>query len=205
MGSAPPIQKLAALLVRREPGELASEALSILIADYGATTGSLFYATRPPLHVRQGELSEALTAHLDQWEASIEQRITAGPWQMASQAEPSLAWQPIKGTGQRAVYSLILEGDRVAGTICLIYPRERVPSGDERDSLTRFLQAVGQAVSLVAELVLTKQRLSQLGMFYHAAQAMSSTFDLEKVLDDTLELTTAILDASASALILIDE
>ncbi len=205
VGTFPPMERLAALLATRNPERLASGVLSTLIAEFGATAGSLFYATRPPLRLRQGECSELITAHLDQWEASIEQRIAAGPWRVAKQEELSLAWQPIRGTGQRAVYSLIPAGDRVAGTISLIYSRERLPSGSERDSLTHFLQASGQAVSLAAELILSKQRMSQLSLFYHVAQAMASTFDLEKILNDTLELTTAILDASASALILVDD
>jgi signal transduction histidine kinase len=47
--------------------------------------------------------------------------------------------------------------------------------------------------------------MSQLGMFHQVAQAMASTFDLDLALDDTLELATAILDASASAFLLVDE
>ncbi len=205
VGTHPPFEKLASLLAQREPVGLASQALSILVTDSGAMAGSLFYATRPPLRVRQGALSEALVAYLDQWETTIEQRIAAGPWRIASRAEPSLAWQPVKRTGQMAVCSLILEGENVAGSICLIYPQERLPTGSKRDSLVHFLRAVGHTVSLVGELALTKERMSQLSLFYQVAQAMASTFDLNKVLEDTLELTAAVLDANASALIMIDE
>jgi signal transduction histidine kinase len=50
-----------------------------------------------------------------------------------------------------------------------------------------------------------KERLSQLTLFYQVAQSMASTFDLDKVLDDTMQLATAVLDAAVSALALVDE
>jgi signal transduction histidine kinase len=200
----PPCGELAALLAHRQPADLAAEALSLLLVEFGATAASLWYAARPPVRVRQGALSDGLAAHFDQWEASVQQRIATGSWEMDEREEPSLARQPVEGTGQTALHSLILDGNRVAGTLGLIYPSDHLPTGDERVALIRFLRLVGQALSLVSDLALTKQRMSQLSLFYQVAQAMASTFDLDQALDDTLELTTAILDASASALILID-
>jgi signal transduction histidine kinase len=54
-------------------------------------------------------------------------------------------------------------------------------------------------------LALTKQRMSQLGLFYQMAQTMASTFDLDRALDDTLELATAILNANASSFLLVED
>lgn len=204
VGTHPPCGELATLLEHRQPADLAAGALSLLLAEFEATAASLWYAARPPVAVRQGELSEGLVAHFDQWEASVQQRIEAGSWEMADGEEPPLARQPVEGTRLTALHSLILEGNRVAGTLGLIYPQDRLPTGGEREALLQFLRLVGQTLSLVSDLALTKQRMSQLSLFYQLAQAMASTFDLERALDDTLELTTAILDASASALILID-
>jgi signal transduction histidine kinase len=184
---------------------VAAEALSILIRDFGATAGSLFLVKDIPLRVRGGELSGAIIAHIDQWERSVADRISAGPWLVAGPEASSLAWRPVKGTLQRAVYSLILDGQQVMGTISLIYAKDRLPEGEEREALVRFLRTVGQAMGLVGELALTKQRMSQLGLFYQVAQAMASTFDLDRALDATLELATAILDASASSFLLVDE
>ena len=197
--------RLGKLLARREPVNVAAEALAILIKDFGARAGSLYVSRGAPLRVRGGELSDATVAHLDHWEANVEKRISAGPWLIAGREGSSLAWQSVRDTHDRAAYSLILEGQRVIGTISLIYPRVGLPIGEERDALVRFLQVVGQVMSLVSELALTKQRMSQLGLFYQMAQAMASTFELDRALDDTLELATAILDATASSFLLVDE
>ena len=199
------LTRLVQLLDHREPIGLATEALSSLIADFGATAGSLFYATRPPLRVRRGELSEALVAHLDRWEAGVEQRIDAGPWKIENQENARPASQPIQGTGQVVIYSLILEEKTVVGTICVVYARERLPGGSQRPLLNSFLQGISNLVSMTSEMSLTKERLGQLSLFYQVAQSMASTFDLGKVLNDTMQLATAVLDASASALMMIDE
>ena len=198
------LEKLIALLAHREPVGLVAESLSTLITDFGATAGSLFYAARPPLRVRRGGFSEALTAHMDQWEANVEQRIAASPWRIADQKESTLAVYPIQQTEQVVLYSLIVDAQEVVGTICLAFPQQLAPAASERALLSGFLQGVGHAVGLVGELALTKERLGQLSLFYQVAQSMASTFDLGKVLDDTMQLATAVLDAGASALMLVD-
>jgi signal transduction histidine kinase len=57
---------------------------------------------------------------------------------------------------------------------------------------------------LTEELAVTQQRLSQLGLLYQTGQAMASTFDLTKLLNNTLQLTTRVIDAAASVLMFID-
>jgi signal transduction histidine kinase len=209
-GSRAFLQKLTALLELSEPQAMASEALSILITDFGATAGSLFYVSRQRFRVRLGAPSEALSAHIAQWEANIEQRIVAGPWRIAKDESASLASRPVpgtgrEGTGQAVIYSLIASEDTVAGSICLAYPVKHIPTGEQRRLLAAFLRAVGSLICLASEYAFTKERLSQLTLFYQVAQSMASTFEVSKVLGDTMQLATAVLDAGVSALMLVDE
>jgi signal transduction histidine kinase len=199
------LDNLVELLTHREPVGMASEALSILIADFGATAASLFYASRPTLHVRRGELSLELSTHMDQWESNVEKRIVSGPWSIAEEEGSVLASRPVGGTDQVSVYSLIVDNGVVVGSICMAFPRQSVPSGEHRSFLVTFLKGVGSAICLVGEHSFTKERLSQLSLFYQMAQSMASTFDLGKVLDDTMQLATAVLNASAAALMLVDQ
>jgi len=199
------LDNVVSLLSRREPVGLASEALSILIRDLGAAGGSLFYAARPPVRVRRGDLSPALAAHFDQWETNVERRITSGPWELTRSEETLSACIPVKGSGQAIVYSLLSDEQEVSGAVSLAFAEGQAPTGEHRELLRSFLRAIGGLMSAVGDLALTKARLSQLTLFYQVAQSMASTFDLGKVLDDTMQLSSAVLDASASALMLIDE
>jgi signal transduction histidine kinase len=204
-GSHTFLQKLAALVELSEPQAMASEALSISMADFGATAGSLLYISRERFRVRLGALSSPLSAHIAQWEKNIEQRIVAGPWKIAKDESASLASRPVEGTGQTVIYSLIAGEDAVAGSICLAYPAKHLPGGEQRKLLAAFLQAVGALICLASEYAFTKERLSQLTLFYQVAQSMASTFEVSKVLGDTMQLATAVLDAGVSALMLVDE
>jgi signal transduction histidine kinase len=103
------------------------------------------------------------------------------------------------------MHSLLLDEQAVAGSISLAFSLQKVPSGPERQILISSLKSIGSAISLVAEHTLLRERLSQLNLFYQVAQSMASTLDLDKVLDNTMQLATAVLDANASALLLVDE
>lgn len=198
------LEKVVHLLDHSEPVGLATEGLSTLISQFGATSASLFYASRPPLSVRRGEMPPAVAGFVDQWESGVEKRIAAGGWEMPDGDELRAAWQPITGTDHTAVQTLIVREDKVAGTLFVAFPASCVPAGAQRDTLLHYLRAFGRVVSLVSELSLTRDRLTQLSLFYQVAQSMASTFDLGKVLQDTMQLATAVLDASASALMLIE-
>jgi signal transduction histidine kinase len=205
VGSRFGLERLSSLLAHREPVGLASDALSAFMTSFGATAGSLFYASRPPLRVRRGRFSEALTAHMDRWEASVEQRIANGPWRPAQKEEPLLPSRPVQGTDQVVTYFLIRDDQDAVGAFCLAFPQRNLPTGNQRTVLICLLQAIASALRLVAELSVTKERLVQLSLFYQVAQSMASTFDQGKVLENTMQLSTAVLDASASALMMVDE
>ena len=199
------LEYFLALQSHRRPPSLAEEAISILLHDFGATAASLFYSGPPAVRARQGDLTDRIAAHLDQWEKSVEQRIAAGPWRIAEEAALRPAFRPIENSQLVALYSLMMDGQQVIGSICLIFPRQQAPGGKERLLLGRFLHAIGNAIHIVGELSITQERLSQLSLFYQVSQSMASTLDLHKVLGDTTQLATAVLDASAVALMLVDE
>ena len=52
--------RLGKLLARREPANVAAEALAILIRDFGAKAGSLYVSRGATLRVRGGELADVL-------------------------------------------------------------------------------------------------------------------------------------------------
>lgn len=171
----------------------------------GATAASLLHSARARIHGRKGQFSDPLTAHIDQWEANVRERILAGGWKLPAEPKDLIAARSVPGTGQTLFYFLIRDEDMVTGSICVAFPQAHRPTGERRESLITLLQVVGHALNLVSEQAFVKERLTQLTLFYHISQSMVSTFDLQQVLEDTMQLAAAVLDAGAAALMLVDE
>jgi signal transduction histidine kinase len=155
--------------------------------------------------VRHGDLTRQISSRVDQWENSIERRINSGPWQVPKEERASVALRSIEDTDLTAACSLILDKEAVLGSIYLIFPPQQIPSGEQRRFLSTYLETINSILCLISEYDFTKERLSQLSLFYQMAQSMASTFDLNNVLNDTMQLAAAVLDASVSILMLVDE
>ncbi|MGD2206067.1 MAG: GAF domain-containing sensor histidine kinase [Anaerolineae bacterium] len=165
----------------------------------------MFYVARPPLQVRRGVMPKTLLAHVEQWETRVEQKLLTSPWKIAEHEDSLWVSQPKEGNEHAIVYSLLLEEHTVVGTVCLVFPSEYRLTSDQRTDFKTLLGALGPTMSLVEELCLLKERLGQLSLFYQVAQSTAATFDLSKVLKDIMQLATAVLNGTASALMLIDE
>jgi len=198
------LEKLVALLAYHDLAALASEALSTLIDDFGATAGSLLCAARPRVRVRRGGFSSEVAAQMHRWEASIEGQLAAGPQQTVGPEGPALASEPIGSSGFVALSSPICNDCCVVGGLFLVYPQGEVPEGRQRALLDMFVEAITRILGLRGELSLARERLGQLSLLYQVSQTMASTFDLGTVLENTIQLAAAVSDASTAALMLIE-
>jgi signal transduction histidine kinase len=75
----------------------------------------------------------------------------------------------------------------------------------QRSLLVRVTHGVGQLAALMADFETSQQRLNQVGVFHQVGQALVTTFDLNKLLSDTMQLAANVIDAGAASLMLIDE
>jgi len=71
--------------------------------------------------------------------------------------------------------------------------------------LSWLSRGIGNLAELIGNLSFTRQRLSQLSLFYQMGQALVATFDLPQLLHDIMQLATSVINAAASALMLVDE
>src|SRR6185503_285685 len=99
----------------------------------------------------------------------------------------------------------LLQEMRVVGTLSLVLSPGQELSEAQHNLLTRLVKGVGQMASLVSDLELAQQRLNQMGVFYQVGQALVTTFDINKLLSDTMLLAANVIDAGAASLMLIDE
>jgi len=200
-----PLDQFVELATHRDLEGLLTDALALMIRTFDAKAGSLIFAKVPPLHIRQGEFDEEAAEQIARWEKIIENRINS-TWEIQTpRLSPITIHPPPSDSGLTLLTIPLLSQVKVIGSVSLIFEPGQELDNYQHQVLTRFVRGVSNMAQLSEELAVTQQRLSQLGLLYQVGQAMASTFDLNKLLNDTLQLTTSVIDAAASVLMLIDE
>jgi signal transduction histidine kinase len=200
-----PLDQFVELATHRDLKGLLTDALALMIRTFNAKAGSLIFAKVPPLHIRQGEFDEEAAEQIARWEKIIENRINS-TWEIQTpRLSPITIHPPPSDSGLTLLTIPLLSQVKVIGSISLVFEPGQELDNYQHQVLTRFVRGVSNMAQLTEELVVTQQRLSQLGLLYQVGQAMASTFDLNKLLNDTLQLTTSVIDAAASVLMLTDE
>jgi signal transduction histidine kinase len=197
--------KFIELAAYRHLGEMLAEALSLVLSIFQASGGSLLFVHNVTHRVRQGYLENATAEQIDLWEKTIESKLAQARRQIATPRLAPITLRRLPQTGQTLLNTPILSQTSVIGSLSLAFPSERQLSDAQRQTLSRFVRGIGSLADLIENLTLTQQRLSQLGLFYQVGQGMVSTFDLNKLLRDTMQLATSVIDAGATVLMLIDE
>jgi signal transduction histidine kinase len=199
-----PLDQFIELATHRHLEGLLTDALALTIRTFNAKAGSLIFARVPPLHIRQGEFDKEVAEQITRWEKTIENRMNS-IWEIQTPRLSPISIHPPSDSGLTLLTIPLMGQVKVIGSISLVFEPGQGLDHYQQQVLTRFVRGVSNMAQLTEELAVTQQRLSQLGLLYQVGQAMASTFDLTKVLDNTLQLTTSVIDAAASSLILIDE
>jgi signal transduction histidine kinase len=189
----------------RSLDEVLAEALSLVVHTFQASAGSLLFVHNVVHRVRQGDLEGAAGEQIDLWEGTVKRRLAQARHQIYTPRLSPITLHRLPGTGQTLLNTPLLSQTSVVGSLSLAFPSERSLSDTQQQMLSRFARGTGNLADLIEALTLTQQRLSQLGLFYQMGQAMVSTFDLGKLLRDTMQLATNVMDAGAAVLMLIDE
>jgi signal transduction histidine kinase len=198
-----PFDRFVELIACRDLKKLLESALRVVSECFNARGGSLLFLGGPKIHIKQGEFDPDAEEQISLWEKSIEERLSTISLKIKMPQPSLIASRTLPRSGFNLLNTPILSDVRVVGSLSLILERELTLP--ERQMLIRFLTGVGNLTELIGELVLTKQRLTQLGLFYEIGQTMLSTFDLEKVLEDTMQLATIVVGATTSVLMFVDE
>lgn len=201
-----PLDQFIELVTHRDLEELLTDALALMIRTFNAKAGSLIFARVPPLRIRQGEFDfdKEVAEQITRWEKTIENRINS-TWEIQTPRLSPITIHPLSDSGLTLLTIPLLSQMKIIGSIGLVFEVGQEPDNYQHHVLTRFVRGISNMAQLTEELVVTQQRLSQLGLLYQVGQTMASTFDLTKLLNDTLQLTNSVIDAAASALMLIDE
>jgi signal transduction histidine kinase len=193
------------LAATRDADALLDEALALLVQLFGAEAGSLLAQTHAPKRRRLGELDAPVATVVDRWEDGIERRLLEGMWCIASADHVPISVNRLPYNERILVNTPLLRDTRVIGCISLILPAGRPFGLSQRMRLGKVGRGIGQLLSMAVDLSLAQQRLNRLSFFYEVGQTLVTNFDLNEFLSHTMQLATDVMNASASALMLIDE
>jgi signal transduction histidine kinase len=199
------LDTLLSMAAIREPDRLIQETLALLMRSFYAEAGSILIQTPVSQQFRVGSFPPQAESILDHWERVIERRLLEGVWCIAPADESPISISRLAADDYLLVNSPLLRDTRVIGSISLVVSSKQPFGLNQRLKLGKLGRGVSQLVSLVADLSLAQQRLDSLGFFYQVGQALVTQFDLNEFLSHTMQLATDVMNAAASALMLIDE
>ena len=198
------------LVSYQDLSEMLSKALSLLVRSLGANAGSLLYVGQTKVRVCHGTLTGPVEAQIRRWEKAIAHQVGRPGQRTRLPSAVPFTLHPISASddGVDRVTLLnapLLVKTRVAGTVSLVCPPNYKLSPFQHQLLSWLSRGIGGLAELIGNLSFTRQRLSQLGLFYQMGQALIATFDLPQLLNDIMQLATSVINAAASALMLVDE
>jgi signal transduction histidine kinase len=181
------------------------KALGMIVRIVSAESGSILLQTQSTHRVRSGPFRQEALSRIEHWETVISRRLQDTVWTIPATATFPLSISKLGG-GQLALVNVPLVRDTtVVGSLSLVLGPGQELAETQRLLLSRLAKGVGQLASLQSDLELAQQRLNQMGVFYQVGQALVTTFDINKLLSDTMQLAADVIDAGAASLMLIDE
>jgi signal transduction histidine kinase len=198
------LENLSRLSSYRAHDEVLSEALSLLINLFRASGGSVLYVSTLSHSARQGELSGAALAWIERWDSALRDRLRARTRQVQLPSFAPATQRILPGQEGAVVFIPLIIHERVCGSITLALPTEHDLDHHDEQALGIFATGVCAVVDHLEQLNLARQRLSQLGLFYQMGRTMSSTFDLERLFQSTIDLAISVVDAQGAMLMLLD-
>jgi signal transduction histidine kinase len=200
------IDDLFDLTVSRDLEVMLGKALRMTIGLLTAEAGSAFFQVHsPPQTVRSGAFRQEALDWIQRWEEAVGRRIQETDANIPKTGPIPVSVFKLKGSQLLLVNIPLVHDTKLVGSLSFILPPGRELANNHRQLLERLARGLGQMAALVAELELAQHRLHQISLFYDVGQALVTTFDITKLLTETMELATNVIDAGAASILLIDE
>jgi signal transduction histidine kinase len=194
-------QEFLSLLQLRDLDGVMEETLLRLLAISGAEGGALFLPgnrAKTPRYVRRGILPNDALHAIDQWEKVLLKRLQNGTGQLEAPAQTLLPSRYI------LIKLPLNNAENLVGNACLLLPPGAKLHAIQFEQLRTLCGVAGNHLDILQSLEATRSRLERLGLLYEVGQSLASTLDLQKLLNDTMELAADAMRAQASTLMLVD-
>lgn len=180
------------------------EALPWIIDTCGATGGQILVGLAAPIRRAHGHIDLALHQAIEEWETEL---LALDDWMPAGGG--SLAGTPlVRAVLIRetlpVVHITIYEGRSAIGGLSLVFGAGSPPESNIVNTANALMQSLALAATLAGERYRLQRRLTQGNLLYEVSRAISSSLEIDDVLNFTTALAANALGAEASALLLVD-
>ncbi len=201
---------LAGLPLQYDRRLVLEQALDRALSLSQASGGAILFAGPEATAVRLGVLEPpAAVKQIETWEQLVQQRLARGEWRMDSVADPDnlahIAATAVSPVGPTILSAPLLADTQVVGTLSLLLPGRLEPPLVVRRMLALLVRAVGTTVRELEERERLQQSFNQLNTLHQVGQALGSTLELHRLLDEIMRLAAEVMNAEACSLWLIDE
>ncbi|GAB4439864.1 MAG: GAF domain-containing sensor histidine kinase [Anaerolineae bacterium] len=185
--------------------EMLGRALRMAIRIVGAEGGSIFFLATSPVSIQAGAFRPEALAQIQRWEKHISRQLKQNAWRIPNTTAQIVSVSNIAGSPQQVVNVPLLASRRVVGTMSFVLAADRTLIPPHYTLLTQLSRGIGQIGATMLELHLARHMLDRIGAFYDVGQALVTTFDINKLLVNTMELATKLTDSGAASILLIDD
>lgn len=199
------VDELFDLAATRNLDTMLRKALGMVVRIVGAEAGSILVQTQSTHRVRSGAFRQEALNRIEHWEAVISRRLQDAVLIIPGATTLPISISKLAGSQLALINVPLLQDTRVIGSLSLVLSPGQELAEPQQNLLARIAKGMGQMASLVSDLELAQQRLNQMSLFYQVGQALVTTFDINKLLSDTMQLAADVIDAGAASLMLIDE
>ena len=197
--------ELLNLVTERGLEDLLRQGLGLAIRTLQAEAGSVLFQAQSPQVTRSGPFRAEVLTRIERWEEMISKRLVDTSWTIPVGTPAPLSLSTVADSRLVLINIPLLQDNTVVGSLSLVLSPNRSLSDNDRKNLGQIARGLGQIASLVTELEQAQHRLNQLSIFYQVGQALVTTFDINRLLSDTMQLAANVIDAGASSIMLIDE
>jgi signal transduction histidine kinase len=200
------IDDLFDLTSANDLSQVLSQALRMLTRMVGAEAGSLLFQTQlePPKHKQAGAFRPDALAQIQQWEAFISHRLRRKNWYIHKPSPAIVSQFNLPGSQSLLVSVPLLHNSSVVGVVSMVLAPTASLTDVQRSLLARVAEGIGEIAALRQEVEVSRRRLHRFSVFYDVGQALITTFNTSKLLSNTMELATRLIDAGAASILLTD-
>ena len=200
--SDPQLDRLIRLAIEAGPTEYWLNTLPWLVEMSGAAGGSLLLARAQPMQREVGAVTEAARQAIREWEDALSQQEEWLPEHGALSSTTPPRYTAIHPR-LPVFHAAIRQQQTVIGGISLVFEQPLQPDSPLANSAGALVAMAARLASLATENHQLQRRLTRSGLLYELSRTLTSSLDIDVVLEFTTALAANALGAENSALLLI--